>query len=325
MSFKYNYIVFGADGYFLAGYHDILKMPNVLYLQDCCFGIKNWFTRLIVRLNFSEKVNRIIKTPFSKWVYPKLFPYSFGDNKPVCYLFFVNWFYLYNSSYIDYLKKKDPRAKFVVYFQDLVPDNGRVDIYRLKARMDLVLSYDRGECAKYGLSFYPTPMSRINSIDENNIKRSDFYFCGRAKTRYSTIVSLYQYLSSRGYRCDFNLVDMNSDDKVVPGIHYLTQPMDYFENLSHVCGTRCIVEIMQEGADGYTPRMWESIIYNKHFLTNNKSIQESGVYNKLYMHHVDNLKSDRVENWICSNVLYEDEVINQLSPVHLLEHIEKAL
>ena len=79
---------------------------------------------------------------------------------------------------------------------------------------------------------------------------------------------------------------------------------------------------MQEGADGFTPRVWESIIYDKHLLTNNGSLSHSEYYNSDYMHDVND---SEIVQALKRQVAYDTNQKNKLSPIHLLEFVDKLL
>jgi len=325
-SFKYNYLIIGDGGYYLVGYRDIISLSNVRYFTDYYTGFNSRLARNLVRWNFSRVVNRFVKTPFKGFVYPRLFPHSFNDNKPICYLFFGCRPYIYNSSYLDYIKQQDSRTKCVLYMQDLVARNKYLNIEKIRDKMDLLLSYDKGDCDKYGMHFYSTPMSRIpNLIIEDIQKESDFYFCGKAKERYEIVHQLFNELTLLGYKCDFNILGTPSNAEHISGINYLSKPLDYEENLQHVAKTRCVVEIMQEGADGFTPRLWESILYDKHLLSNNMVLRDSHYYELRYIHFLEECFVDHDYSWITSTAKYSDEIKESLSPINLLKFVDSHL
>ena len=85
---KYNYVIVGAGKYYLIGYRDIMQLDNVSFHETHKDGFNTWLEKKLLRLNFSHFVNSIIKTPFARYVYPKLFPHHFVDDKPfICWVF----------------------------------------------------------------------------------------------------------------------------------------------------------------------------------------------------------------------------------------------
>ena len=322
---SYNYVISGSGDYFLVGYHDIMEMPNVKYASSVYDGINSFLGKNLIRLNFSRKINSVIKNPFSKIVNPILYPHDFPVDKPICYIFFATSCDVFQSNYIDYLRKKYKHIKLVLYMQDLVSMVRFFDFNQALKTMDLVLTYDKGDSIKYNLPYHPTPMSFVEVPIDENLANSDVYYCGVAKTRYKKIHSLYEKFVSAGLKCDFNLMSMPEGAPRIEGINYPSYFFSYKENLQHIQKTSCIIEIMQEGATGFTPRLWESIVYDKHLITNNKTVIDSPFYDKRGIHLVDEASETDFMNMIKQQVRYSTLLKDSLSPIHLLEFIDEQL
>lgn len=318
---KYNYVIVGNGGYYLAGYHDIIDLPYVSYHKDYYDGFDSFVARQLVRLNLSPKVNKFIHSPFSHFVFPRLYPHHFEDNKPLCYVFFV---YKYRTDYLQYLRKTYSNVKLVLYMQDIVARTKGMDFNTISKQFDLLISYDKNDAEIYDMEYHPTPMSFVAIEETNHIPKSDIYFCGKGKDRYPLIHSLYNQCIDMGLNCDFHITDMPQDAERIEGINY-NKRLTYIENLQHVVKTKCILEIMQGGADGYTPRTWESIMYNKHLLTNNKVIADSPYFYLKGHHDLHSLKDGSIIQWINTRVKYPDELKKRLSPIRLLSFIDAKL
>ena len=321
---KYNYVIIGSDQFYLVGYHDVICLPDVSYHSSLQDGFDSWLSRFLLKCNFSKKINTFVKNPFSFYVWPRIYPHSFDNNKPICYLFFVDHTIL-KSSYIDYIRKAEPSSKCVLYFQDLIKTNSQLDLNYFKSKMDLIISYDQGDSREYNLYYHPTPMSYVEVEGNPNIEESDVYFCGYAKSRWPIVHECYTRLTQQGIKCDFNLVNMQDASLRMDGINYYMKPFSYLENLQHVVKTKCILEIMQEGADGYTPRLWESIMYDKHLITNNKSVFRSEFNVPEYIHDISEINEGTIGQWKNSKVLFKSSIKTKLSPIHLLQFIDKLL
>ena len=324
---KYNYVIYGADGYYEVGYHDLIGCTNVLFLRHYLQTISNPLARIVARFTFSKKVNQVFSYPFSSFTFKHLASFTFSTRRPICFLYFGNvyWYtdFLVNSPYFDYLKRRFPDAKFGMYIQDIVSRNPHIDISRVKEQFDFVLSYDKGDCEKYDLIYHPTPYSVYPVPQNHNITESDIYFCGKGKNRYETIYKIYDYCIQKGLKCDFHITGLSENAPKVDGIHY--DKLSYIENLQHVAKTKCILEIMQSGANGFTPRVWESMIYNKHLLTNNSTFLSSP-YCKNDSTHLVETDLDYITDWIKTPVKpIEEDKIHDLSPNQLIKHIESIL
>lgn len=321
----YNYVISGSGDYFLVGYHDIMDMPNVKYASTVYDGINSSWKKNLVRLNFSRKVNSVIKNPFSRIVNPILYPHDFPIDKPICYIFFATSCDVFQSNYIDYLRNKYKHIKLVLYMQDLVSMVRYFDFDQALKTMDLVLTYDKGDSERYNLPYHPTPMSFVEVPEDESLANSDVYYCGVAKTRYQKIHSLYEKFVSSGLKCDFNLMSMPEGAPRVEGINYPNYFFSYKENLQHIQKSNAVLEIMQEGATGFTPRLWESIVYDKHLITNNVTVIDSPFYDKRGIHLVDEASETDFTNIIKQQVRYSNSLKKSLSPIHLLEFIDEQL
>lgn len=323
----YNYVIFGTGDYYKVGYHDLAQCPNVLYLEHYMQTIRNPFVRLLTRITFSKKVNSILRYPFSRFTFKRLLTLPFKDNKPLCFLYFGNVYwttaFLVDSPYFNYLRTQYPNAKFGMYIQDVVARNPHLDMPHVKGQFDFVFSYDKGDCTKYDLVYHPTPYSSYSVPQDDTIPESDVYFCGRGKNRYPLIHAIYDQCRANGLRCDFYITDLPANAPRINGIHY--HPLSYIENLQHVVRTKCILEIMQSEADGFTPRVWESLFYSKHLLTNNASFVQSPYYRPQYCHLVS-ADTDTINEWILLPVAsISSELQAELSPQRLIEHMDAIL
>ena len=90
-------------------------------------------------------------------------------------------------------------------------------------------------------------------------------------------------------------------------------------NLAYAAKSKCILEIMQENADGYTPRLWEAIMLNKHLLTNNSAIKYGEYKNLDSTHLIDECSS---LDFINDKVFYSKEIKEKKLPINLLFKID---
>lgn len=319
---KYNYIIAGVDRYYSIVYKDLQNNPNIKCYKSYIDGIKSKFIQLLIRVNFNIKLNKYLRTPFNLFTYPLIFSNEFKDDKFLCYIFFENQYAVINTSYIDYLKHKYTNAKFVLYMQDLVSSLPYYDIDDYKNKFDIIFSYDKGDCEKYNLIYNPTPYSNMGNLQLPVKEKSDIFFCGYAKQRFRAILDVYDKCSNAGLKCLFFVMGVPKKEQIKrEGIIYNT-PISYEENIAYVKQSMCILEIMQDNAIGYTLRLWESITYNKHLLSNNQSIKKSKYYNSDYVHFVQDQNS---YDWITNEVMYSDDIKQSLSPLSFIKRIDTLL
>ena len=326
VEYEYNYVICGAGGFYLVGYHDIMNHPQVRYFDSYGHGFKTRIQQILLRLCFSKLINKYIKTPFSSYIFPRLYPYKFDNSKPICFLFFRNHEQVYATGYINYLRKMFPTCKTVLFLQDIVRLKTNFTFELVRDKFDIILSYDQKDAKDFNLLYHPTPMSYLDIPPLENTTQSDLYFCGRAKNRYKEIVTIYKFCKELGLKCDFNVIDLSNEGEQIEGINYPDHYFTYMENLQHVKNTRCILEIMQQGAEGFTPRLWESIVYDCHLISNNASLLDSA-YKDLEGLHVYNgdLGSLNIKEWINTPISYPSSLKHSLSPLHLLKFIDQNI
>lgn len=321
---KYNYCIYGGGGFYEYAYAELKQYENVRYYQDPAEVIRNRLGNFICRLTFSPKINKILKYPFRKITFRNLAKVVFDeDNVPVCFILFSRYYKWINSGFIEYLKYKFPSCKTVLYYQDLVKVNGHIDLEYAKRHIDLLLSYDQGDCEQYGFVYHPTPYSLSNIKSSDSYPVSDVFFCGKAKNRFGIVKTIFHRFLQIGLKCCFVVTGVPEDEREeMPGMIY-SEGISYFDNICYELNTKCILEIMQDDASGFTPRVWESIAYDKHLLTNNTALRNSVFFNERYMHLLADL--EKIKDWINIPVGYSKDVKLQMSPIHVLEKIETSL
>ena len=321
---KYKYVIFQPPyDYYDITYHDIKNETNVQFINKypAFCGI---IARKLCLLHRSSKYNRFFKLPFQSIWNPLFYKNKFQDNKPICFLFSASIAYLEKYGFISYLKKEYPDARFVCFYQDVIRSVRNYSFNDIKKIFDYVISYDLKEADQNGLIFHNTVFSNYPIPCNDYIENSDVYFVGAAKDRYDKIISVFEALTSLGLKCDFNIIGVPDEKQLYKDkIHYISR-LSYIENLQHVIKTKAILEIMQGNAVGASLRVWESIIYDKHLLTNNVGIKQLDVYNPNYMHIVGTDEKE-INNWIHNGVCYDESVKNSLSPIRLLEFVDNLL
>lgn len=320
---EYNFIIAGGEGFYSVAYSDLKRCDNVRYFENYIDGILSPLMRILVKLCFNLKINRYIKTPFKHIAYKKIYPAQFSTDRPLCFIFFGTQFAVINTDYLEYLKVQYPSAKFVLYMQDIVSSLPYYDILNYKKRFDLILSYDCNDCKKYGLQYYSTPFSYV--APDKFIKREpiDVYFCGSAKTRYPEILRVYQACKEQGLKCKFFITGVPEADRIKSEEIIYDRRISYLDNLSYIYASKCIVEIMQANAVGFTPRLWEALFYNKHLLTNNVNIITSNYYNASQIHLID---KDKITMDYVDNIVKTDKkILLKKSPLNLIKYIVPQL
>lgn len=320
---KYNYVIAGGSGFYQIAYSDLNRLDNVAYFENYIDRINSRLIKFATRVNFNLKLNQYLRTPLRKLVFDKIFPINFKESKPLCFIFFGTQFAVINTSYIEFIRKKYPSVIIILFMQDIVSSLPYYDIENYKKRFDLILSYDKNDCNRYNLIYYPTPFSYINPSNFHKHKTIDVYFCGAAKSRFHEILNVYKLCKDKGLSCKFIITGVPVKERLASDEIIYDKRISYLENLSFVYASRCVLEIMQKNAVGYTPRLWEALVYDKHLLSNNPEIYNSEFYNNNSIHYIDDV--DNILEWINLKVSTSKNTVAQKSPIKFLEFIESKL
>lgn len=329
---KYKYIILGSswDVYFNA-YNDILHRPDVIYKKGIA---TNMFEKLALYVHFHPRINKLINIPGKALWATRFITVPFNDDRNLCFIIFYNWICL-EIGIIDAIKKKYPKAKIVIIFNDLISkqkyqfSHRTLNIEHLKKQADLVITYDFNEAKKYNISQFNVPYSKPDF--DVSIKKSkyDVYFIGQAKDRFDEIMKAFYTLRSYNLRLKFVVSNLAPEYRIQdPEITYVDgMGLSYAENIENILCSNCLLEISQKNANGYTLRTYEAIAYGKRLISNNQLLKDAPFYNPDYI-YVTNTFNYIPSDYIKS-IKQGDEVnynyIEELSPIKLLEFIEAKL
>ncbi|MCQ2107994.1 MAG: hypothetical protein MJZ05_04435 [Fibrobacter sp.] len=322
---KYNHIIFlPRNDFYWVCYSDLSQLDNCKLFRD--IKTRSPFFSFLSRIHHSQKINNLIDLPFKSIWYKSFYDISFPKKRPLCFTFFVGilepqW----KRKFIEFLRKKYPTAKFVGYYTDLVNAPHRIVLNKpeaISSLFDELINYDREDAVKYGMSYYPTTFSNVVKSEACG-KKKDVYFLGKAKDRFEKIISVFNQLTSSGLKCDFYLVDVPEEKRILKeGLHYIKY-MSYEDNLNHIQNSRCILELMQSGAVGYTIRTWESIQFDKCLITDNLGLFNTEYYDNRYVSFINQeiVDVDYIKNY----KRFNNPLKTKIRPKGFLSFIENLL
>lgn len=327
---KYNYVFFDAgsiinghndkNNYYYICTEELRQLENVKVVSYPMDWLPKLFHKVWVGLNAT-------RLPFMKILYPLYFKNDFKKSKTLC---FIIYGYYIRPDYLRYLRIKYPDCKIVKIHRDLICNwrqkNPDFSDHDLESLFDLTLTYDLHEAQKYGIPHFMEIESKIEININNTLPMSDLFFAGHAKNRLPMLMKIYKAATEKGIKCDFFLTGVKKQDRVpYEGITYADKGMSYRDMLYRTVLSKCILEVNQSGAVGYTSRFLEAVIYNKKLLTNNTTIQESNFYKTEYIqcfYNVEEIDYDFITNNM-GTIDYNYQ--NEFSPIHLIEQIEDLL
>lgn len=322
---------------FKFAYSDLDEVDNAIYIPSI-YSQLNKIQYVLFRLHTMNWIKKYIQLPFkSLWakVILKKIPVIPPGDKTFIYVCQRGWpDYEQELHLIDYIKKRNHRARFVVFFEDLFKtyhnhDYGNTCLSAdfIKEKYDLAISFDQGDCNKYGFIYHPLVFSSFREplID---MPTSDAYFLGYAKDRLLDILKTYERLRDSGLKCDFHIAGVKPQDRAFSDEIDYEPNITYMENLQHVAHTKCIVEIMQKGGKGYSQRAFEAIGLGKMLLTNNETINESPFYNPSYIktyHDPSEITDDIIEAIKKSQFIVDYKYKDKISPINFTQFIQSRL
>lgn len=281
-----QFVIFGAN----SDYNDLIfdqNKDNILYLKPYS-NKDNIIIKYLRKIHFSNKINNIFNLPLKK-IWNKYY-YKKINLEPDIFIFFPNWNLFMKNNFYNYLKKRYPQVKFVLFCRDLIETYQNFNINFYKEKFDLVLTYDKKEAQEYNINYYPQIFNKIDFL-KNNIQKSDLFFVGKSKNRLNKILNIYEFLNNKQFDLDFNIVDVNKEKQLYKDSINYNKRLPYTKVLKKVSKTNCILEVVQKKSSGLTLRALEALFYNKKLLTNNNLITEEKFYNDKYIQVFDKISN----------------------------------
>lgn len=322
----FNYMEAGLwkknyDGYYAICVRDLESLDG-LRLVYHPLDRKPYLLRLLFAIHNSRKLSLHVNVPFKELWYPLYFKDDFKNDLPYC---FIAQDYL-PKGYIKYLKEMYPNCKIIKITRDLVRTQTRLfNSYYYDNTYDIWMSFDEKDSIEYNMVYFPEFESKIDVPVSENYPISDVFFAGRAKDRLPRLVQVYDKLSNAGISCFFYILGVPNEMQINrKGIVYSNKPLSYKQMLYYSVNSRCILEVNQLGAVGYTSRFLEAVMFNKYLITDNTSIVTNRFYNEKYMQvfdNVDSIDTSRIKS--IENIDYQ--YAGEFSPIHLIQQIDDLL
>lgn len=315
---------YNKDGYYAICLEDLYNVKNVSVINYPMEG-HNTLLRFIHKVFKFFKAKGILKKLSSMaiaYFYPLYFTSKIQDQDNLCFVFVSD---VWDMDYMRYLKKKYPNCKIVMALRDLVKTKWFYKQLKEAKLVDCWMSYDEGDCKEYNMHYFSEFESKIHISKNSEVETSDVFFTGRAKDRLPKILEVYDRLTLLGLKCLFIILDAPESQQVKrEGIVYTSQMMSYRKMLEYSINSKCLLDINQAGATGYTSRFLEAVIYNKLLLTNNSNIKNHPLYDERYIKIFNN-----VEEISLSDFDFSDRVqynySNEFSPLFFISEVDKIL
>ncbi len=329
----FEYIIFNSnddnklkenpDGYYTICLKDLENIRGVKVVSQPLDYMPK-LVRFFYCLHTSRRTNRYIRLPFQKIWYPKYFKKNKSREKPYCFVFLTP---IIPEGYYKYLKKTYPNCKIVAVHRDLLIIWKNVAPHFIRnVLFDLEYTFDIQEAQKYGMEHFDEFESKIElSNDAFLYPKNDVFFAGKAKDRLPRLLGACKLFNEHGFKCLFYVTEVPSKQRVaMPGMVYADKQMSYREMLLYSNNSKCLLDINQAGASGFTSRFLEAVMYNKILITDNQEIKNSKFYNPKYIQCIDRI-SDIDTSIIDNSDSVDFHYAGEFSPKHLIEQIDAKL
>lgn len=321
----YNFVIFGiTNEFYRHSFADLKRLENVVIREDI-YENRNKFLYYLYRVHTFPKTK--VRWPFTNIWDRRSFHQRFANDYEACFVFMPK--HANRKTYFGYLRKEYPGCKLVMMFRDRVDRNlswfPYLRIDELKRDFDLVYSYNKYDCEKYGLIYFNTEASKENLIAREKETWSDVVFIGNAKDRLEKILSAYRKFKNAGIKTDFYIVGAPKESRFSEnGIVFADKGVSYAEMLDRTVNSRCILEVSQQGEYGFTSRSQEAFMYNKKLITDSLIVKDQRFYPSehiLFYKSVDDIDPEFVKRLSMPDYMYDDDY----SPISVIEQIDADL
>lgn len=324
-NFNFMFFIFDND-FFKINLYDATSLSNVRVMLPFFVDKQVIFLPQLFQNNPSA-----FKDPANYLGWSNHFFYNdFPTKNPICFVIYEGFYcQLRDLKFFSYLRENYPGCKLVLWIDNPmhVLKNIRKmflnerDTKEILSTFDCILTFNQVDAMDYGLTYFEGPYSVLPYEQPELI--SDIFFVGRSKYRLEKILRAYEIFTAQGFVCDFYINDIFNPPAINSnGLHF-NHSLSYSEVLEHVLRSRAVLDIAQSNTYGLTMRYFETLAYNKIFITDNAFYrQERFDSPKIFL--IDrNLEIDK-EQFIAASKL-PNNYRNEYSPLRMITFLESVL
>lgn len=264
------------------------KTPNV-YLNNTPDKRRRGIIWFLYKAHMSPRLNCFFSLPFksiwNSYMLESRIKKSLSRDDRVVFIFSGFAYEYIKNNLIRYLRKKYPSCCVIYMFSDKAELYQKIDsdfsVDILKLEFDSVMSYNERDVEKYSLLKSPTRIHDFSDVEnDGSIPCTDIFFAGMAKDRFDDIIRVFEKAEAQNLKCDFTVIGVPEEKRVYKDRIEYEKRLPYEEMLKRVKRSKCILNIVQDGADGITLRDYEAVGMNKLLITNSKAIEKLPCYNE---------------------------------------------
>lgn len=240
------------------------------------------------------------------------------------YIFFIKGESV-STDILRKLKVLHPTAKFILYHWDSIANNRNA--LRIANYFDVIFSFDKLDCDKYGWNFLPLFYGAdYSAIADSRDYKYDIMFVGTTHgDRYKLVHQICDQLGVEGCKCYIYFyfpsimlyIKMKLQDKYIrraSKAEFHFRPMSQKEVVAIVAKSNVVIDIQHSKQSGLTMRSIEALGAKRKLLTTNVNIIHYDFYNTNNIQIIDRDNPKINESFLLSS--YEDipiDIYNQYS------------
>ena len=270
---------------------------DVVNIYDNTIFCKSKFLRFLYRIHHSSHINKYFSLPLKSIWYHSMLPKEFKKDDELCVIFNSSRVANIDKGFYSYLRRHY-QCKLVMQLWNPVDwdkSTGNYDIEEMIKIMDLVCTYNKIDVKKYHLTPYPYILYQLENITVKPMHKRpiDVLFVGQDKGRMEYIEYLYNYLTKKGLNCDFYIVNPKTNCNT-SGIHCCDW-LSYSSLIKMTENAKCIVNLLQPGAEGVTIRDIEAYNFGSFIITNNRSHELREIFNEDQLIDINDISDNIID------------------------------
>ncbi len=316
--------VMSGTGFSQYLFADLYSDERVTVIKGFLKRIHNPVISFIRRVWFSRTVNSIINMPFKNIWKCALRDVNWSHETKYSVVFMGTSLYFTDYKFLSKIREKYD-VKYILILLD--PWENEVasktaQCFEKKMGFDYIFSFDPTDVEKYDFIYTNVPYSTLFNETKQYITDYDIYLAANVKTKGGAKLfhDIYNHLKSEKVRAHYRLVNVPNKEKIYNNDIIYNHHIEYPEVVKGVKESNCILEILPTDQSGATLRYYESVLYNKKLLTNNKDVVNLPFYNPEYM-HVFEKPEDIDWDWVKERIPIDYHYDGRFSPTHLIDRI----
>lgn len=293
--------------------HNILIICN--NSQDWIFSAMEK-TGLVKLENAYKKVNpilRMVRKVFYHFPIDKSFWY--GDWKKRLNEFdtIILFDVFLGDDMIEYITQNAPKVNLNVFYWNPIKNN-----YTIKQELMnkcKVWSFDKKDCDKYKLRYnHQFFFFGYNDSFHDEAYRNDVFFVGRDKERLQLLMQLADYFDKEKLKSKIIVTREKRKVYSKEQERFLSlEGIPYEETLRYSANTKCLLEIMQDGQEGFTVRTLEAMFFNKKLITNNQTIREFDFYDPKNIYILGDKRENLIKFILENDANWNSDILHKYS------------